>query len=269
MSKSKNVVLITGGSRGIGRVIATHLSSKGYHVFATSRQTGHPLPENVHGVALDVQDDQSVSNCIGEVIQQAGRVDVLINNAGFDLYGALEETSLDEFKEQMDTNLMGAVRMVKAVLPHMRSQGMGRIINVSSLGGRIGLPMNSAYAASKFALEGLSESLRLELLPMNIKVSVVVPGAVATDTLDTSIREVSAGMQAYAGRRQSMVKKMRSDGTASSVKPQDVANAVERLLLDANAPFSATVGLQAAMVPKMKALLPQRIFESVLKGLFP
>lgn len=269
MSQASRVVLITGGSRGIGHVMATRLASAGYRVHATSRRPCASWPAGVHGEILDIQDSLSVSRCVGEVMRHAGRIDALINNAGFDLYGALEETSLAEFTEQMDTNLMGAVRMIKAVLPYMREQGSGRIVNVSSLGGRIGLPMNSAYAASKFALEGLSESLRLELLPLNIRVSVVVPGAVATDTLDTSIREVAGGMSAYQERRSAMVEQMRRDGSASAVRPEDVAGAVERLLADPKAPFSVTVGAQAAMVPLMKALLPQRGFEPILRRLFP
>ncbi|WP_293359626.1 SDR family NAD(P)-dependent oxidoreductase [Mycolicibacterium sp.] len=143
---------------------------------------------------------------------RAGRIDALVNNAGFDLYGALEETSWEEFQEQCDTNFMGAVRMVKAVVPSMRAQGGGRIINVSSLGGRRGLPMNSAYAASKFELEGFSESLRLELIQHKIYVSVIVPGAVATDTLDTSIREVRAPESVYEVRRRAIVRQMPEEG---------------------------------------------------------
>jgi NAD(P)-dependent dehydrogenase (short-subunit alcohol dehydrogenase family) len=195
---------------------------------------------------------------------------VLVNNAGYDLYGALEETSIDEFAEQLDTNFTGTVRMVKAVLPGMRARRDGaRIVSIGSLGGRIGLPMNAAYAASKFALEGFSESLRLELLPHRVYVSVVVPGAVATDTLDTSIREVATPVDAYATRRRALVARMRRDGRRSPVRPIDVARTVERLVAAPVPPLSATVGAQAAWVPRMKAALPQRAFERVMCRLFP
>lgn len=222
-----------------------------------------------HMVLLDIQNNDSVQRCVEEVVGRAGRIDVLVNNAGFDLYGAFEETSLEEFEEQIDTNFMGAVRMVKAVLPRMRAQGGGRIINISSLGGRLGLPMNSAYAASKFALEGFSESLRLELLPHKVYISVVVPGAVATDTLDSSIREVRTPVTAYVARREAMVRKMRDDGAKSSVKPTDVAEAVERIIAINEPPFTCTVGGQAKWIPRMKAALPQRAFEQVMCRLFP
>ena len=137
-----------------------------------------------------------MQGCVRQVLAASGRIDVLVNNAGFDLYGALEDASWSEFSEQLDTNFLGAVRMVRAVMPHMRSQRSGRIVNLSSLGGRIGLPMNSAYAASKFALEGFSESLRLELLPANVFVSLIEPPAVATGTLDRSaLRRTTAPAQ--------------------------------------------------------------------------
>jgi NAD(P)-dependent dehydrogenase (short-subunit alcohol dehydrogenase family) len=269
MTSERKVVLVSGASKGIGRAIATELHHAGCRVFGTSRAA---QPEPVPGVemlSLDVQDERSVQRCIDQLIIHAGRVDVLVNNAGFDLYGALEETSLAEFSEQIDVNLMGPVRLIKAALPHMRQQGQGQIINVGSLGGRIGLPMNSAYAASKFALEGLTQSLRLELHPLNISVSIVAPGAVSTDTLDSSIREVRHPVAAYLTRRAALVAQMRADGANSSVSPKHVAHAVCKLVRAASPVQSQPVGLQAVMVPLLKAYLPQRLFEAMLKRIFP
>ena len=151
----------------------------------------------------------------------------------------------------------------------MRQQGQGQIINVGSLGGRIGLPMNSAYAASKFALEGLTQSLRLELHPLNISVSIVAPGAVSTDTLDSSIREVRHPVAAYLTRRAALVAQMRADGANSSVSPKHVAQAVCKLVRATSPVQSHPVGLQAVMVPFLKAYLPQRLFEAMLKRIFP
>ena len=270
MVSQGKVVLVTGASRGIGHVIARRLAAAGHRVTGTSRQGAAGPPQGFNMESLDIRDDHSVARCVDAVIQRAGRIDVLVNNAGYDLYGAFEETSREEFEEQIDTNFMGAVRMVRAVLPHMRTQGGGgRIVNISSLGGRVGLPMNSAYAASKFALEGFSESLRLELLPHQIFVSVVVPGAVATDTLDTSIREVRVPASPYSERRAAMVRRLRDEGAKSSVTPVDVAGAVERIIAADAPPLTCSVGAQATWVQRMKALLPQRTFERFMRKTFP
>lgn len=269
MASSRKTVLVTGASRGIGKVVAQHLAHAGHQVFGTSRKPSEVPPQGLQMVPLDIQSNDSVQQCVQEVIGRAGRIDVLVNNAGFDLYGALEETSWQEFEEQIDTNFMGAVRMIKDVLPHMRTQGGGRIVNIGSLGGRLGLPMNSAYAASKFALEGFSESLRLEMLPHKVYVSVIVPGAVATDTLDTSIREVRTPVGVYAARREAMIRRMREDGAKSSVAPSDIARAVDRLIAADEPPLTCTVGAQAKWTPRMKAALPQRTFERVMGRLFP
>lgn len=269
MASPSKVVLVTGASRGIGLTIAETLARAGHRVFGTSRKPPQNSIKGFEMVPLDLQDDESVRSCAAAVVERAGRIDVLVNNAGFDLFGALEETSLAEFAEQVDTNFMGAVRMTKSVLPLMRTQGGGRIVNIGSLGGRIGLPMNCAYAASKFALEGFSESLRMELLPLNIYVSVIVPGGVATDTLDISIRTVRAPMDVYTARRAALVSRIRDEGKKSAVKPADVARAVQ-LAIDAHAPpLSFTVGGQAKWVPRMKALFPQALFENVMRRQFP
>ncbi|MFM6515932.1 MAG: SDR family NAD(P)-dependent oxidoreductase, partial [Microcystis panniformis] len=198
-----------------------------------------------------------------------GGVDILVNNAGFDLYGGLEDTTMDQFSEQMDTNFVGAVRVIKAVLPLMRRQGFGRIINISSLGGQIGLPMNSAYAASKFALEGFSESLRLELLPNGIFVSLIEPQAVSTDTLESSIRFVSSPYGPFMERTSKIVAMMRAEGKASPVSPGQVAMTVLRTLQESRPELRYPVGMQARWLPLMKAILPQSIFEHIMVKRFP
>ncbi len=266
----KQVILVTGGSRGIGQAITEHLAKLGHQVFATSRNVEPSATlQNIEMVQLDVQDNASVKRCIESVFSRAGRIDVLVNNAGYDLYGGLEDTSLEEFAAQVDTNLMGVVRMVKGVLPHMRKAGRGNIINIGSIGGRVALPMNSAYAASKFALEGFSESLRLEMLPANVYVSVIVPGSVATDTLETSVREVKDSSSALAQARVAMVKRMREDGKRSSLTPKHIASTVAQVLTSASPALYYAVGSQAVWVPRMKAFLPQGAFERVMRRLFP
>jgi NAD(P)-dependent dehydrogenase (short-subunit alcohol dehydrogenase family) len=267
---AQRTMLVTGGSRGIGRAIALHHAQRGWRVFATGR--GAPAAQaadaGIEALALELGDAASVKHCAAEVLQRAGRIDVLVNNAGFDLYGALEDTTIEQFDEQMSVNFHGAVRLIKQVLPAMRAQRGGRIVNIGSIGGLVALPLNSAYAASKFALEGFSESLRLELLPLGIFVSLVEPGSVATDTLDTSIREAGGVAGPYAARRTALVQRMRRDGARSALKPQQVAQAVQRAAEDRHPHLRYAVGAQATWVPRLKAWLPQRVFEAMMRRLF-
>jgi short-subunit dehydrogenase len=158
--------------------------------------------------------------------------------------------------------------MVQAVLPTLITQSSGCIVNIGSLGGRIGLPMNGAYAASKFALEGLSESLRLELAPLGLHVSTVVPGPVATDTLDRSIREAPVSEGPFAARRAALVRRMRADGARSTVTPADVAHVVVSAVEAAARRSHYTVGALATWMPRMKAWLPPRVFEAFLRRSF-
>lgn len=168
-------VLITGTSSGFGKATANHLSNIGYNVVGTSR---NPLKteNNYKIVMLDLRDDESVQTAISEATQIMGSIDILINNAGYGLSGPIEETSIDEAKEQLEVNFWGMFRMTKAVLPDMRKQQKGLIINISSLAGLIGLPFQGFYSASKFAMEGFTEALRVEVKQFGIHVVNINPG---------------------------------------------------------------------------------------------
>lgn len=264
---SKNI-LITGASKGIGLTTAIALQNAGYTVLGTSRSPEKAGPLPIELLSLDVTDAASVEACVSEATARLGHIDVLINNAGYDLYAAAEEAGFAETLAQLDSNFLGSVRMITAVLPQMRERGAGQIVNISSIGGSIGLPYNSAYAASKFAIEGYSESLRLELLPFGIHVSLISPEAVATDTLDTSIQQVDRTLPAYAGRSQAMADHMRTLGNQSVVTPESVARTVLKAVDAPHPLLRYPVGRQAQILPRLKALIPQRWYERLMVSQF-
>ena len=184
------VIIVTGSSSGIGLESALLLARNGYITYATMRSPEKDtsiktavqkegLPIRV--VQLDVTDDNSVKNAVDHIISEAGRIDVLVNNAGYSLGGALEDLSMEEIKSQYETNLFGLIRVIQAVLPIMRKQRSGRILNISSGSGIFGFPGISAYVSTKFAVEGLSESIAYELEPFGIKVILIEPGFVKTN----------------------------------------------------------------------------------------
>jgi NAD(P)-dependent dehydrogenase (short-subunit alcohol dehydrogenase family) len=190
--------LVTGASSGIGEETVKGLLAAGYTVYAGARRVDRMQPlaaAGAHLQALDLTDDTSIATAVKAILEETGRIDVLINNAGYGSYGALEEVPLAEGRRQFDVNIFGLARLIQLVLPTMRAQRAGRIINVSSIGGRIGEPFGSWYHATKFALEGLSDSLRMELHPFGIDVVVIQPGAIRTEWN----RIAREGLMKYSG----------------------------------------------------------------------
>jgi NAD(P)-dependent dehydrogenase (short-subunit alcohol dehydrogenase family) len=194
MMSQKKVAVVTGSSSGMGYETSLILARNGFHTYATMRKLEGEGSKQIIDIAknenlplqviqLDVNDDKSVTDAINRIAKEKDRIDVVINNAGYDLMGALEETSMEEIKAQFETNFFGAVRVMQAVIPTMRKQGAGIIVNITSLGGRISFPLNSPYHATKFALEGLSESIKYELEPFGIKIIVIEPGGVDSNFL--------------------------------------------------------------------------------------
>ena len=180
MSNSNKVVLITGASSGFGHAIAKALAAKGHRVFGTMRTPRAASSDGFTTLTLDVTREESVRDCIAQVIQVAGRLDVVINNAGLGIAGAIEDTTAAEAQLQFDTNFFGLHRVCRAVLPHLRAQRAGTIINMSSLAGRIPLPFQGFYSATKFAIEAYTEALRMEVRRFGIRVSMIEPGDFAT-----------------------------------------------------------------------------------------
>lgn len=180
----KKVILITGASSGMGKVFALDLAKEGHIVYGAARRTDLLDDLNKKGVftiTLDVTNDESMKNCVQTILDKEGRIDVLVNNAGYGSYGTIEEVPMEEAKRQLDVNVFGLARMTQLVLPGMRRQKSGKIINIASIGGKIATPFGGWYHASKFAVEGMSDSLRLEVAPFGIDVVVIEPGGVKSE----------------------------------------------------------------------------------------
>lgn len=248
----KEVVLVTGASSGIGQAIASLLSEKGYSVFGTSRTPAGSLLE------LDVRSDISVKKCVEDVLEVTGHIDILVNNAGFALAGPAEETSIEQAKEQFDTNFFGAVRMANAVLPIMRKRKQGKIINISSIGGRIAMPFGAFYSASKFALEGYSEALSYAVEPFNIKVSVVEAGFFKTN-IGNAFRKSVIKTGAYGTRAWRAVEIGR-EKIAKGGDPTLVADAVLHIARSRNPRLRYMVGSDAKLYYSLNRLLPEPLF---------
>jgi NAD(P)-dependent dehydrogenase (short-subunit alcohol dehydrogenase family) len=261
------VVLVTGASSGIGQATARVLSRSGYTVFGTSR---HPdRAEEIPGVEmleLDVRSDPSVRACVAAVLERVGRVDALLNNAGVEFSGALEEISMAEAREQFETNFFGVHRMVRAILPHMRRQRSGRILNVSSLAGLSSVPYLGMYSASKFALEGYSEALRMELRPFGIHVSQIEVGFLNTP-MGAHRRQAADRIEAYDGERESAFAVFLRDeerGPPAEV----IADAVLGILRSRNPRLRYVVGRQARRTVRLRRYLPASLYERGLRRAF-
>lgn len=209
------VVLITGASAGMGREAAILLAKGGHRVYAGARRMDRMADLADHGVTpveLDVSKSDDNERVVNKIVEATGRIDVLINNAGFGLYGPVEEVPLDDARYQFEVNLFGVAHLTQLVMPHMRAQGSGRIVNISSVGGKVYSPFGSWYHATKHALEGWSDCLRLEAAPFNIQVVLVQPGLIRTDFGDVAAEQLRKyGDGAYRAQVAPLLK-MRDDG---------------------------------------------------------
>jgi NAD(P)-dependent dehydrogenase (short-subunit alcohol dehydrogenase family) len=258
-SIKQKVVLITGASTGFGQLMARLLHEQGYRVWGTTRGKVE-AGRNPHGdfrlISCNVDDDASAQAAVEHVIATEGRIDVLVNNAGFGIYGALEETSVEEAKAVMETNFFGMHRMCRAVLPSMRARGSGQIINISSISGRIAAPFQGIYSASKFAVEGYSESMRYEVRPFGIEVTMVEPGDFSTGFLAARHFTAEAAATSYDPWCSTSCK-LTLEGVSKGPGPELVAVAVLKAI--------------EARSPKLRYLVGKREQKqgAVLKGLVP
>ncbi len=262
MLESK-VVLITGASSGFGRATGTLLAARGYRVFGTRR---NPRGENDGGfemLKLEVTSEESASSCVSNLFEKAGRVDVLINNAGYALAGGLEETSVQEAKALFDTNFFGAVRLTDAVLPSMRRQKSGQIINIGSIAGTIPIPFEGFYAAAKAALLAYSETLRHEVKPFNIKVSIVEPGFFRTNIGNAS-KNASGRIEDYMEARKRAVGALLKDIDGGR-DPNEVAETIAKIIATPSPRLRYAVGKERRYL-LLKKLIPASMFESSIRN---
>jgi NAD(P)-dependent dehydrogenase (short-subunit alcohol dehydrogenase family) len=264
MNTTPKVALVTGASSGFGQATAAQLAAQGFQVFGTSRA---PTPDSAGTydmLPLDVCSETSIQACVQTILQRTGRIDLLVNNAGFAQGGAIEENSLEDAQAQFDTNVFGVLRMLKAVIPVMRQQGSGQIITVSSLLGVVTMPYLGLYASSKFALEGMIEGLYDEVRPFHIKVSLVEPTFFRTKF---DAQPPAAPLAAYESARQSMMQFVRQ-AVEQGPDPEQVARRIVHLATSGDPPLRSFVGPRANLLVAMRHWLPPRLFEQVRRRVF-
>lgn len=258
------VILITGGSSGIGKSIGTFLHQKGYVVYGTSRNPNQVKESVFPLLQLDVREANSIKSAVSELIQKEGKLDVVINNAGVGITGPLEEIPTQEIKNNFETNFFGPIELMKAVLPQMRNQKSGLIINITSIAGYMGLPYRSVYSASKGALELITEAIRMEVKPFGIQLTNVAPGDFATNIAAGRYHAPLKGDSAYSVPYGNTLKMM-DEHVDSGSNPDEMAFAIYKIIETANPNVHYKVGsfLQRFSVV-LKRILPDKVYEKML-----
>lgn len=269
----KKVVLVTGASGGIGLETSLNLLKKGMIVYGAARRTEllKPIEENGgKALFLDLTDSKSISECVRQVIKNEGHIDVLVNNAGFGLGGSIEDIPLQDAKNQFDVNVFGLTEMTKAVIPFMRKEHSGTIINISSIAGRFSSPFLGWYHASKYAVEALSDSMRMELWPFGINVSIVEPGLIRTDwgkIAGKNIRKFSQnGEYSYnADKVAEYYEKYYSKENKRIANPKVISNVITKAVLSKKPKTRYRAGTFALFYTESKKFLSDRFFDFCMK----
>ncbi|WP_427339158.1 SDR family oxidoreductase [Caloranaerobacter sp. DY30410] len=268
------VALVVGASSGMGKACAEYLKEHGYIVYGTSRKATFPdsLAENREGtiqmIPLDVTQEKSIKQAIDYIVKNEGQINVLLNCAGYALGGAVEDISNDEAHEIFDTNFFGMMSVIRHVLPIMRKQNKGLIVNISSVAGFIALPFQSMYSATKYAVEAMTECLRMEVKPFGIKVSMIDPGDIKTN-FTSSRKTAKAALinPAYKERHKKAVETMIRD-ELNGPGPEVVVKAFAKILNSKNPPVRIVVGIKYKFVALLKRILPARVVEYVLEKIY-
>jgi NAD(P)-dependent dehydrogenase (short-subunit alcohol dehydrogenase family) len=259
-----SVALVTGASSGIGQATALRLATAGYKVYGTSRRGAQAGQRSFEMLSLDVTSDESVDAAIKAVMRSEGRIDLLVNNAGFGVAPAgAEESSLDQARSIFETNFFGLVRMTRAVVPHMRRQGNGRIINIGSVLGFLPMPYGALYAATKHAIEGYSESLDHELRTRGIRVSVIEPAYMKTK-FDANLLEPDSKVEEYQEVRAALGKTLR-DVMAAAEEPGVVADAVLKAAIAVRPKVRYTAGGLARRLRWLRRFAPSRVLDAGIR----
>ena len=274
-SLQRPVVLLTGASSGIGYDVAPLLVRYGYTVYGAARRVEkieELASEGVKALSMDVTDEASMEAAVQQIIDAEGRIDVLINNAGYGSYGAIEDVPIDEARRQFEVNLFGLARLTQLVLPHMRARGRGRILNISSMAGRITMPLGAWYHATKYALEAFSDALRMEVEEFGIDVVIIEPGGIKTPwgLIAADYLEESSRNGVYAEQAQRVAANMRKlySPSSSLSEPKVISRTILRAL-EARCPKTRyLVGFGAKPSVFLHTVLPDRPFDKVARRIF-
>lgn len=264
--RETKIALVTGASSGIGKVTAQYLVNAGFHVFGTSRRPPERGPTGVNMLVCDVTDEQSVHAVVEQVLSRAGRIDVLVNNAGIGLLGAAEESSIEQVRSLFEVNYFGLVGMTNAVLPSMRQRRSGRIINISSILGLIPAPYSAHYSATKHAVEGYSDSLDHEVRSFGIRVSLVEPG-ITRSSFEQSALKSDGSIADYAEGRAILENAMK-DGMVAGDPPEIVARTVVRAATEPKPKRRYASGKVAERASLARRLVPAEWFDQSLRKQF-
>ena len=263
----QKTALVTGISSGIGAATANLLAANGFTVFGTVRNTAdqqNVVPVEI--LTLDVRDETSVQQCVDQALKQAGRIDVLVNNAGFSVQGAIEETSIEQAKAMFETNVFGVLRMTQAVLPIMRRQGSGRIVNISSVLGFLPAPFHGIYAASKHALEGLTESLDHEVRGFGIRACLIEPSYTRTH-LNQKGQSANNLLPAYAAQRERVIQHF-NKRIDTGVEPETVARVILQAATVKHPQLRYPAGTEAKRLSILRRFVPSSFFGKALRKEF-
>ncbi|WP_159622988.1 oxidoreductase [Ruania rhizosphaerae] len=266
---NEKVALVTGASSGIGEVVARRLAEQGYVTYGAARRTDRMKPLAAVGIrtlSLDVTDEDSTRDAVGQILAETGRLDVLVNNAGYGSYGAIEDVPIDEARQQFEVNVFGAMRLAQLVAPTMREQRSGRIVNISSMGGEIYTPLGGWYHGTKFALEGLSDCLRLELAPFGVDVVVIQPGGIRSEWGTIAAENVvrTSGSGPYRRQASAVAGMLAASGERDS-SPDVVADAVERAVTATRPRTRYAIGFGAKPLIGLRRVLPDRAFDALMR----
>jgi len=268
---ANKVALVTGASSGIGKATALELKELGYTVYGAARRVDRMQSlarSDIRVLAMDVTDDASMQAGIDKIVAETGRIDVLVNNAGYGSYGAVEDVPMVEARAQFEVNVFGAVRLIQLALPHMRAQRSGRIINITSMGGKIHTPLGAWYHGTKFALEAISDCLRMEVAPFGIDVIVIEPGGIKTEWAGIAadkLRETS-GHGPYAAQAKAMAQSMVGEASVKRQSPpQLIADTIAKAMTASRPKTRYAVGFGAKPMIFMRGVLSDRAFDGMMR----